>query len=175
MFIKFSEKVKTHNCKLLSFLHGLGWPRDLTQKTFFWRYTYTCVAGVSGKVTQDPIFTCRKNLSTDNVSQEAKLTFIKLIIHWTQGEKFSTKMKTTKYTQMCISPVLTPPRDRRHLAPVLYLYFSAHAYPCGHANITQCLLLGRVYLQPIGKLPWLSHSFQLPIIINSNPYLLNQV
>jgi hypothetical protein len=40
-----------------------------------------CVAGVSGRVTQDPIFTCRKNLSTDNVSQEAKLTFIKLIIY----------------------------------------------------------------------------------------------
>jgi hypothetical protein len=63
---------------------------------------------VSGRVTQHTIFTCRKNLSTDNVSQEAKLTFIKLIIYWTQGEKLSTKMKTTKFTQMCISSVLTP-------------------------------------------------------------------
>ncbi len=53
------------------------------RKTFFSRYTYTCMAGVSGRVTQDPIFTCEKNLSTDNVSQESKLKFIKLIIYWT--------------------------------------------------------------------------------------------
>jgi hypothetical protein len=32
MFIKFSEKVKTHNCKLLSFLHGLRYPPDFPQK-----------------------------------------------------------------------------------------------------------------------------------------------
>ncbi len=49
------------------------------------------MAGGSGRVTQDPIFTCMKVLSTDNVSQEAELTFIKLMICWTQGEKFSTK------------------------------------------------------------------------------------
>jgi hypothetical protein len=53
------------------------------RKIFFSRYTYTWVAGVSGRVTEDPIFTCGRNLSTDNVSQEAKLTFIKLIIYWT--------------------------------------------------------------------------------------------
>jgi hypothetical protein len=94
---------------------------------------------------------------------------IKLTIYWTQGEKFSTKTKTTKFTQMCISSVLTPHKDQRHLAPVLHPYFSAHAYPCGHENISQCLLLGRVFLQPIGKLPWLSPSFQMPIIISSNP------
>ncbi len=124
-----------------------------------------------GRVTQDPIFTCRKNLSTDNVSEEAKLTFIKLIIYWTQGKKFSTKMKTTKFTQMCISPVLAPHRDRRHLVPVLHLYFSAHAYPCRHANISQCLLSGRVFLQPRGAMTFslipIAHHNQFQPLINS--------
>jgi hypothetical protein len=142
------------------------------RKTLFSKCTYTWVAGVSGRVTQHTIFTWRKNLSTDNVSQEAKLTFIKLIVYWTQGEKLSTKMKTTKFTQMCIPSVR---QDRRHLAPVPHLYFSAHAYPCGHANITQCLLLGRVFLQSIAKLPWLSPSFQLPIIINFNPSSIHSI
>ncbi len=38
-------------------------------------------------------------------------------------------------------------------APVLNLYFSAHAYPAGYANICQCLLWGAAIQQPISKLP----------------------
>jgi hypothetical protein len=54
----------------------------------------------------------KKNLTTDKACQKAKLTFIKLIIYWTQGQKLSTKMKTTKFAQICISPVLTPHIDQ---------------------------------------------------------------
>jgi hypothetical protein len=32
--------------------------------------TYTCVVGVSGRVTQDPIFTCRKNLRIEDASHK---------------------------------------------------------------------------------------------------------
>jgi hypothetical protein len=41
MFIKLSKKVKTHNCKLLSFLHGLWWPPDFPQKNLLFEiYLY---------------------------------------------------------------------------------------------------------------------------------------
>jgi hypothetical protein len=49
-------------------------PSFPSRKDFFSKtketYTYTCVAGVSGRVTQDPIFTCRKNPNSDDGSHK---------------------------------------------------------------------------------------------------------
>jgi hypothetical protein len=106
------------------------------------------------------------------------MTFINLQFSEQKGEKISTKMKTTKFTQLCISLVPKPHRDQGYGAPVLNLYFSAHAYPCGCANICQCLFWGQAFRQPTSELPWLSPSlpaqanhfleFQL---VNTNSFL----
>jgi hypothetical protein len=70
---KLLERSKTNRCKLLSFLHSSEYHHFPQEKTYFQkqkRYTYTCVAGVSGRVTQNPIFTCRKNLNSDDGSHK---------------------------------------------------------------------------------------------------------
>jgi len=78
-------------------------------------------------------------------------------------------MKTTKFTRMCISPY------SRHTGTsgIWHQYFtftSVHMLLHVVMRISPNVCCwAEFFVPPIGKLQWLSPSFQLPIIISSNP------